>query len=90
MKIDSLNEEIGYLKQHYMTEIDALRHEISNIQDQSPYPQYYDEESPADQQQQHWNPLEAYEDRCTPNQNSRLSNHLNGAQTTFDELQAQL
>ena len=29
MKIDSLNEEIGFLKDHYMTEIDALRHEIS-------------------------------------------------------------
>jgi hypothetical protein len=31
MKIDSLNEEIGFLKEHYTTEIDALRHEISII-----------------------------------------------------------
>jgi hypothetical protein len=29
MKIDSLNEEIGFLKDHYMNEIEALRNEIS-------------------------------------------------------------
>lgn len=40
MKINSLNEEIEYLKDYYMTEIEALRHEIDVMGDQ----QYYDEE----------------------------------------------
>lgn len=31
MKIDSLNEEIGFLKDHYMNEIEALRNEISTM-----------------------------------------------------------
>jgi len=31
MKIDSLNEEIGYLKEQYMMDIEKLREEMSTI-----------------------------------------------------------
>ena len=31
MKIESLNQEIEYLKDYYMAEIDKLKHDISSI-----------------------------------------------------------
>lgn len=87
MKIDSLNEEIGFLKDHYMTEIDALRHEISVMGGNQ---QYYEEEEYPNQNPHHYD-----EERCTPYQRTNTSalshnNMLGGAQNTFDHMQAEL
>ena len=33
VKVQSLNEEISYLKKHYMVEMDALRHELHSMRE---------------------------------------------------------
>jgi hypothetical protein len=58
MKAETMGEEIDYLKQHYMNEIEGLRHEINQLN--SPE-QFYNEEE-----------LSGVENRCQPMSNNSI------------------